>query len=62
MSAATPFYEVIDGEEVQGWVAPEGRSFRAYADFRGGQVLARGRTASDAVASWRKAANQKANE
>lgn len=60
--AATPFYEQIDGEEVTGWVAPEGQSYRAWATFRRKLILVRGRTESDAINQWRRQANSSANE
>lgn len=62
MSAPTPFNTQIAGEEINGWVSKDGRSFRAHADFRGDQIVARGRTASAAVSAWRDIANHMANE
>lgn len=62
MSAPKPFYERIDGEQVQGWVAEDGRSFRAWGTFREKEIVARGRSESNATDLWREAANRVANE
>lgn len=57
-----PFHEQIDGQDVQGWVAEEGRSYRAWGMFRGEEIVARGRSESHAIDLWREKANYKANE
>lgn len=48
MSAAVEFFAQIDGEQIQGWVAKDGQSFLAYADFRGKRIEVRGNSKSDA--------------
>ena len=62
MSAAVEFETMIDGEQIQGWTVKDGKSYRAYADFRGEQVSARGPIRSNAESKWREKANHKANE
>lgn len=61
-NASKPFHERIDEQQVQGWVAEEGRSYRAWGMLRGKEIRARGRSEADAVNHWREAANFKANE
>lgn len=60
--AAKPFHEQVDGEAVTGWVAEQGRSFRAWGRFRGKDIITRGSSESNALALWREAASYKANE
>lgn len=62
MSAAIRFSTTIDGELVEGWVVKDGKSFRAYSDFRGGRINVRGSTQSSAERKWREEANHRANE
>lgn len=62
MSAAVEFVTMIDGEQIQGWIVKDGKSYRAYAEFRGEQIGARGPTKSSAESKWREEANHKANE
>lgn len=61
-TAAKPFYERVDGEQVQGWVADDRRSFRAWGIFRGREIVTRGRSDSHAIDLWAQAANRIANE
>lgn len=62
MSAAVEFSTVIDGEQVQGWIVKDGKSYRAYAEFRGERIDVRCSTKSSAESKWREEANHKANE
>ena len=61
-SAATPFYAVIDEDQVQGWVAQDKRSYRAWGTFRSKLIITHGCTSSQAVDRWREAARYAANE
>jgi len=62
MSAAVEFSPMIDGEQIHGWVVKDGKSYHAYAVFRGGRIDALGSTKSSAESKWREKANHKANE
>ncbi|VVN30289.1 hypothetical protein PS673_04777 [Pseudomonas fluorescens] len=62
MSAAVEFSIMIDGEQIQGWVVKDGKSYRAYAEFRGGLIDVRGSTKASAESNWREEANHKANQ
>ncbi|TCV51481.1 hypothetical protein EDB99_107147 [Pseudomonas sp. 460] len=62
MSGAVEFSIMIDGELIQGWIVQDGKSHRAYADFRGERIEVRGSTKSNAESKWREEANHKANE
>ncbi|MGI3745912.1 MAG: hypothetical protein ACRYF8_10480 [Janthinobacterium lividum] len=62
MSAAEEFEAQIDGEQVKGWVAKDGSSYRAYGDFRCKRIDIRSTTRSGAESKWREMANHKANE
>lgn len=35
MSTAVEFSTMIDGEQIQGWIVKDGKSYRAYTEFRG---------------------------
>lgn len=62
MSAAVEFEARIEGEQIRGWVVKDGRSYRAYGDFRGVRIEARCTTQPGATSKWRQKANHKANE
>ncbi|MFJ2687489.1 hypothetical protein ACIOYV_27550 [Pseudomonas sp. NPDC087342] len=62
MSAAKQFHAQIDGKQIQGWVVKDGRSYLAYADFRGKQIVARGSSEPNAISKWREEAGYAANE
>ncbi|WP_443501461.1 hypothetical protein [Pseudomonas helleri] len=62
MSAPDEFSNMIDGEQIQGWTVKDGKSYRAYAEFRGRQIEGRGATRSTAESKWREKANHLANE
>lgn len=62
MNAAIRFSTMVDGELVEGWIVKDGKSFRAYADFRGGRIDVRGPTQSSAERKWREEANHRAND
>ncbi|WP_137220052.1 hypothetical protein [Pseudomonas sp. CFBP13506] len=62
MNAAVEFSTIIDGEQIQGWVVKDGKSYRAYAVFRGGLIDARGSTKASAENKWCEKANHNANE
>lgn len=62
MSAAVEFGTMIDGEQIQGWIVKDGKTYCAYAEFRGERIDVRGPTKSSAESKWREKANHKANE
>lgn len=62
MSGAVEFSTMIDGELIQGWTVKDGKSHRAYADFRGKRIDVRGSSKSNAECKWREEANRKSNE
>jgi hypothetical protein len=62
MNAAVEFEVQIDGEQIKGWVAKDGSSYRAYGDFRGERIDVRSTTRSGAESRWRQAANHRANQ
>lgn len=53
----------VDGELCHVWVGlSRGSTWRAYGDFRGRHIDKTGRSASDAMANWKQAAEYAANE
>jgi hypothetical protein len=62
MNAAVEFEVQIDGEQIKGWVAKDGSSYRAYGDFRGERIDVRSTTRPGAESRWRQAANHRANQ
>lgn len=62
MSAPVEFSNMIDGEQIQGWIVKDGKSYLAYAEFRGRRIDVRGSTRSTAESKWREKANHMANE
>lgn len=53
---------MIDDELAEGWIVKDGKTFRAYADFRGERIDVRGSSQSSAETKWREKANHRANE
>jgi len=62
MSGARQTPVQVDDETVDVWTSKDGKSWRAWATFRGRQIETRGGSESGALTSWRAAANHAANE
>lgn len=62
MSASKPFYVCVDGEQVQGWVARNGHSYRAWGMFRGREIIKTGSSELSAIDGWRESANYASKE
>lgn len=62
MSAAIRFSAMIDDELAEGWIVKDGKTFRAYADFRGERIEVRSSSQTSAETKWREKANHRANE
>lgn len=63
MAAARQTTEVIDGEQCSVHVVKTGATtWQAYGDFRGKHISQTGRSDSQALDAWRRAANHQANE
>lgn len=55
--------EIVDGEQCTVHVAKTGvTTWKAYGDFRGQHINQTGRSDSQALDAWRRAANCQANE
>lgn len=52
----------VDGQYVDVWVAKDGATWRAWGDYRGQQIVARGGTQSDATGKWQQQADFKSKE
>lgn len=62
MSAARQHLVNVDDETIVIWVAKDGKSYKAWGDFRGKQISTRESTSSEAINQWRYRANHMANE
>jgi hypothetical protein len=62
MSATVYMPIVIAGETVDVLVAREGDVWRAYATFRGFEIVSRDASMPAALDQWRRLANESANE
>lgn len=62
MSGARQTPVRVDGETVEVWTSKDGKSWLAWATFRGRREEARGPSESSALSAWRSAANHVANE
>lgn len=63
MSGAKQVPVRVDGQYVDVWVAKDGGvAWRAWADFRGKHILARGASQSDATKKWQQQADFRSKE
>ena len=63
MSAAKQVPVRVDGEYVDVWVAKDGGvTWRAWAQFRGHHIVAKGASQSDATNNWQQQADYKSKE
>lgn len=62
MSGAKQVPVRVDGQYVDVWIAKDGAAWRAWADYRGLHIVARGGTQSDATSKWQQQADFKSKE
>lgn len=60
--AAREFYVLVDGVQVQAWVAQDRQGYRAWGDYRGKQIVCSGRSEGAARAAWQAAADYASKE
>lgn len=59
MSGAKQVPMRVDGQYIDVWIAKDWATWRAWADYRGQHIVARGGTQSDATGKWQQQASSK---